>query len=458
MARTDEIVSRARVAAEAFRRLDQQQTDAIVRAACDAALEQRVVLARHACEETGIGIERDKALKNLIATQFVYENIRDLQTVGVIRHDEAAGITEIVQPVGPILGLTPFTNPTATAIFKCLICLKTRNPLILCPHMAAKRCTVAAAECCYHAALAAGAPADCIQWLAKPTPKAGDELMAHRGVALIIATGTGSLVRNAHSSGTPVLGVGPGNVPACITASADARAAVAAVMESKTFDNGTVCASEQALVVERPIAEAVERELRAAGAHFLSAEQAERVAAFAFDSERGTMTAHVVGRSVAEIAQRCDFAQAGERAVPADATLLVAQLDTVGPDAPLSAEILAPILAYYVEDDFAACLARCREVTRFGGIGHTAVMHTADASQVEAFAREVDVARVLVDTPATHGALGGTWNALEASFTLACGGGGNNINADNITARHLLQVQRIARARRSAKWPGAAKD
>ncbi|RMF71608.1 MAG: aldehyde dehydrogenase family protein [Planctomycetota bacterium] len=449
MARTDEIIDRAQQAADAFRRFNQPQTDAIVHAACRAAIERRFELARLAHAETGIGIERDKALKNLIASQFVCEDIRGLQTVGVVRRDDANGITEIVQPVGPVLGLTPVTNPTSTAIFKCLICLKTRNPLIISPHMAAKRCTVAAAQVCYEAALAAGAPADCIQWLAKPTPKAAGELMSHRGVALIIATGTSGLVRTAQSSGAPVLGVGPGNVPACVTSSADAQRTAALVMESKTFDNGTVCASEQALVVERPIAGDIKRELCAVGAHFMTSEQAGRVAAFAYDAETRSMSAAVVGRSVAEIAQRCGID------VAPDARLLVAALDAVGSEAPLSAEILAPILAWYVEDDFDACVRRCEQITRFGGVGHTAVIHTGDAAQVETFARRVDVARILVNTPATHGALGGTWNALDSSFTLACGGAARNINADNITARHLLQTQRIARPRRHPAWESA---
>jgi acetaldehyde dehydrogenase/alcohol dehydrogenase len=446
MSKVEEIIERACRAAEAFRALDQQRTDAAVRAAARAALAQRVALARMAHEETGIGRWQHKVVKNAIAGALVYESIRNLKTVGVIAEDPGTGIVEAAQPLGPVLGLIPVTNPTSTVIFKCLIALKTRNPLIVCPHQGARRCAAAAAEACYRAALEAGAPRDCIQWLEKAGPETLQELMGHDRLALILATGTGSIVRKAHSSGTPVIGVGPGNVPACIDAGADVRAAVGAVIESKTFDHGSVCASEQALVVERRVAERVVEELRRRGARFLTAEEAERVGRIAYDRDRGSMSAAVVGQAPQRIAE-----MAGIAVAPAT-TLLVAVLERVGPDCPLSAEILAPILAFYAEADFESAVRRCTEIVRFGGAGHTAVIHSRSEDHIEYFARALDVGRILVNTPATQGALGGIYNMLSPSFTLGCGAGGRNISMDNIGARHLLNIKRIARPRPNPRW------
>lgn len=446
MSRADDIIARACLASEAFRELDQQSTDAAVCAAARAALARRVALARMAHEETGIGLWQHKVVKNVIAARIVYEDIRDMKTAGVIAEDPGTGIVEIAQPVGPVLGLIPVTNPTSTTIFKCLIALKTRNPLIVCPHQGARRSAAAAAETCYRAALEAGAPRDCIQWLEKAVPETVQELMGNQRLALILATGTGSIVRKAQSSGTPAYGVGPGNVPACIDATADVRASVDAVIESKTFDYGSVCASEQALVVERQVAERVVEELRGRGAHFLSADEIDRVSRIAFDRERGTMSAAVVGQSAARIAEMAGVP------VPGATVLLVAPLERVGPDSPLSAEILAPILAFYAENDFEAAVRRCAEIIRFGGAGHTAVIHSRSEDHIAYFARALDAGRILVNTPATQGALGGIYNMLSPSFTLGCGAGGRNASMDNIGARHLLHVKRMARFRPDPRW------
>ncbi|HUU46726.1 MAG TPA: aldehyde dehydrogenase family protein, partial [Acidobacteriota bacterium] len=384
--------------------------------------------------------------KNVIATQLVYEDIRDQLTVGVISIDARSGIEEIAQSIGPILGFIPVTNPTSTTIFKILIAMKTRNPLIISPPAGARRSAGAAVEICYQAALQAGAPEHCIQCVPKASEETIDELMSDHHLALILATGTNSVVRKAYRSGTPAIGVGPGNVPVYIGRTADVPFAVRSIIESKTFDNGTVCASEQAVVVRRGVAEGVIAEFRRQGVHLLSPEETEKVGQIAYDRERRIMRATVVGQSVQTIA-----ASAGIP-VPQDAVLLMAPIEGVGPDYPLSAEILAPILALYVEDDFDRAIRRCSEITRFGGLGHTAVIYSNTDERIEYFSRAVEAARILVNMPSTYGALGGIYNTLSPSFTLCCGSGANNNTTDNITVRHLLNIHRITRRRPNPRW------
>jgi acetaldehyde dehydrogenase/alcohol dehydrogenase len=436
-----EIIARATEAARAFRGFDQAATDRVVRAAYLAALDARIALAKEAHEETGLGRWQDKVLKNVIASQLVYEDIRTQRTVGVIAEDSVRGIVELARPVGPILGFVPMTNPTSTTIFKSLIALKTRNPLILSPPQAARHCTGSAARICYEAARAAGAPEHCIQWLERPRDALLSELMADPALALILATGTASVVRKAARSGTPVIGVGPGNVPVYIGATADIPFAVEQIMLSKTLDHGTVCASEQALVVKREVEPRLVAELERQGAVFLTPAEREQVARIAFDPSRGAMSPLIVGQSAESIARSAGFA------VAPGTKLLIARLDGIGREHPLSAEILAPILAFYVEDDFDAAIDRCSEITRYGGVGHTAVIYSNNQERIAHFANRVEASRILTNTPATHGALGGMFNTLSPSFTLSCGAGGNNITTDNITARHLLNIHRIARRR-----------
>ncbi|MEW5701824.1 MAG: aldehyde dehydrogenase family protein [Candidatus Zixiibacteriota bacterium] len=446
MSRAQEIIRKAQEAAGAFRRLDQKQTDAIVRAVYLAALDQRVPLARLAHEETGLGVWQHKVLKNVMATQLVYEDIKRVRTVGVIAEDTRSGIVEVAQPLGPILGFIPITNPTSTTIFKILIAMKTRNPLIVSPPAGGRRCTMAAVDICYRAAIGAGAPEGCVQCLDKASPETISDLMSDRHLALILATGTDSVVRKASTSGTPTIGVGPGNVPVYIGQTADIPFAVRSIVESKTFDNGTVCASEQAVVVKRAVADEVVAEFRRQGAHFLSSDEIEKVGLVAYDRERRMMRATIVGQSVPAIAR-----SAGIR-VPEQAVLLIAPLDGVGPDYPLSAEILAPILAFYIEGDFDTAIERCSEITVFGGLGHTAVIYSNTDERIEYFSRVIGAGRILVNMPATFGALGGMFNTLPPSFTLSCGTGAHNTTTDNITVRHLLNIHRITRRRPNPRW------
>ena len=446
MAKTDDIIQRAQEAAAAFRDLDQAGTDRIVRSVYLAGMDNRVRLAVMAAEETGMGVGPHKVIKNVIASQLVYEHIKNHKTVGVISEDSFSGIIELARPLGPVLALIPAINPTSTTIFKILITMKTRNPVIISGNAIAKNCVAETARVCYESALRAGAPEDCIQWLAKPNPKTTKELMSHRGLALILATGAGELVKASYSSGTPTIGVGSGNVPVYIGATADIPFAVENILMSKTFDNGSICASEQAIVVKREIAEKVMAEFKMQKAYFLSPEEIEKVGRIAYDRERGLMLASVVGQPVQRIAEMAGIE------VPVDASVLVAGLDKVSRDQPLSAEILAPILAFYVEDTFESAIARCMEITRFGGIGHTAVVYSNAPDRIEYFSKNLNVARILVNTPSTQGALGGMFNTLPPSFTLSCGSGGKNSTTDNISTRHLLNIHRICRRRVNQRW------
>jgi acetaldehyde dehydrogenase/alcohol dehydrogenase len=448
MSRAQEIIRKATEAAREFGTLDQKQTDTIVRAVYLAALERRVELARMAHEETGLGVWQDKVIKNVIATQLVYEDIRAQRTVGVISADARNGIEEVARPIGPILGFIPVTNPTSTTFFKILIAMKTRNPLIISPPAGARRSTTVAADLCYKAALQAGAPEHCIQWIEKASEETIGELMSDNHLALILATGTNSIVRKAYRSGTPTIGVGPGNVPVYIGRTADIPFAVRNIIESKTFDNGSVCASEQAVVVKRDVEADAYAEFRRQGAYFLSPEETEKVAQIAYDHDRQIMRATVVGQSVETIAAKAGIA------VPTGTVLLMARLAGVGPDFPLSAEILAPILAFYVEKDFDEAIQRCSEITRFGGVGHTAVIYSNTDERIQYFASVIEAARILVNMPSTCGALGGMFNTLSPSFTLSCGSGANNTTTDNITVRHLLNIHRITRRRPNPRWMG----
>jgi acetaldehyde dehydrogenase / alcohol dehydrogenase len=441
----DKYFERANAAAAVFSQFTQRQTDRVVRAVYQAAFNHRVGLARLACEETGLGKWQDKVIKNVVASQFVYDDIKDLKTVGIISDDPVTGIVEIAQPMGPILGIIPVTNPTSTVIFKTLIALKTRNPIIFSPSPRAKQSSCAAAQICYEAAMDADAPEQCVQWLSEPTLDLTQAVMAHKSLALILATGGAGLVHSAYSSGTPAIGVGAGNVPVYIEQSADVPFAVEQIMTSKLFDYGTVCASEQAVVVEQEIAEAAAAEFRKHNAHFLSAEETDQVSRVAFDAEHRVMAPAVVGQPASKIARMAGLD------LPADVQLLIAPLDGVGYDWPLSGEILAPILAWYVADDFRDAANRCIDLNFHGGIGHTVGIFSNDETRIRDFAALMNAGRIVVNTPSSQGAVGGIYNMLHPSLTLGCGTGGRNITTDNITAHHLLNIQRIARRRENQR-------
>lgn len=445
-----EIVGRAHAAAAAFRELDQGATDRVVEAVFRATFDARIALARLAWEETGMGVPEHKTVKNAWASLLIHEHIRGRRTVGVLEHDGDRGITEIAQPIGPVLALTPLTNPTSTVIFKALICMKTRNPVIFSFHRAARNCSREAARIAAEAAEAAGAPAGAIQWVAKGANDYLDAVMRHRRVSLILATGTQAMVRRAQLSGTPTLGVGPGNVPVYVHHSADLEFAARMIVHSKTFDNGTVCASEQALVVEPSVDSRLRPLLEARGAHFCDRDQMLRLGPVCADA-RGGMRAEVVGQPAARIAAMAGFE------IPEKTRLLVAEPGGVGPEHPLSFEILAPVLAYYAVPDYASALATCRAVTRLGGVGHTVGVYCNDEAVVSDFS-EMEASRILVNTPTTEGALGGIFNHPPPSLTLACGTGAGNVSTDNITIDHLLNRHRVARMRPNLRWLGVPRE
>ncbi|MFC1617230.1 aldehyde dehydrogenase family protein [Candidatus Margulisiibacteriota bacterium] len=441
MTNLDDLILNASSAAAVFSQLDQFQTDKIVKAVYEAAFKNRVRLAKLAYEETGIGKWEDKTIKNVLATQFVYNDIKDLKSVGVISEDEESGITEIAQPLGPIFAVIPCTNPTSTVIFKILIALKTRNPIIISPHNRSAKCSSEAAKICYEAAIKANAPDYCIQWMKESSKEKTQAIMSNKSIALILATGGGGLVKAAYSSGTPAIGVGAGNVPVYIEKTADIPFAVEQIIMSKTFDNGTVCASEQALVVEKNIETKVIEEFKKRNAYFLTEDEIKKIEAIAIDKERGVMNAEIVGQSAQVIAEKAGIK------IPDGTALLVASLKTVGKESPLSGEILAPVLAFYSTEGFDQAVNLCIDLNFFGGIGHTVSIFSNDDEKIRKFSLLMNAGRIVVNTPSSQGAVGGLFNKLSPSLTLGCGSGGKNITTDNISAKHLLNIQRIARRR-----------
>ncbi len=437
----EDILERATFAAAIFNQYDQQQVDRIVKAVYKAGLNNRIKLAKMAAEETQMGNWQDKVKKNVVATQYVYENLKNQKTVGIISEDLQTGIIEIAQPIGPILAVIPVTNPTSTIMFKILIALKSRNPIIISPHRKAAKCSIEAARICYEAALGADAPEDCIQWSTHKSREETQYLMQHPKLALILATGGTGLVHEAYSSGTPALGVGAGNVPVYIEKSADIPFAVEQLIHSKTFDNGTICASEQALVVEKEIAAKVKEEMKRQGAYFLNTEETKAVEKVAWFAGSKSMSPEVVGQSVEKIASMAGIS------VPENTRILVAPLEKIGDEEPLSSEILAPILAFYEADDFDDAIRKCIDLNYHGGIGHTASIFSYDEEKIRKFAIMMNAGRVVVNMPSSQGAVGFMYNTLEPSLTLGCGTYGKNITTDNVSARHLLNIQRITRRR-----------
>jgi acetaldehyde dehydrogenase/alcohol dehydrogenase len=448
----DTVLDKAVVAAQVFKSMDQAAVDHVVGEVFRAAYDARLELARLASQETGIGIFAHKVIKNIWASLLVYDNIRDQKTVGEIGRDPFRGITEIAQPRGPILALTPMTNPTSTIIFKVLIALKTRNPLIFSPHGAARKCSRAAVDVLLEAAVRAGAPENCLQFITKRHKDYLYHIMRHPDLALIVATGTRQIVKEAYGSGKPVIGIGPGNVPVFVHQTADLELAADSIVLSKTFDNGTVCASEQALVVEKKVAEKLRPLLERNGCFFCSAEQARSLGPVVFDSQNRLMRAEVVGQPAQVLAEMAGFS------VPPEIGLLIAPCDGVGSGYPLSYEILTSLLTYYVVDSYEDALATCVRLNALGGQGHTVSVYTNSNQVIEDFTTHLSAGRLLVNTPATQGAIGGVYNSLNPSFTLSCGTEAGNIFTDNITTTHLLNIHRIARRRPNRRWESIPED
>ena len=440
-----ELARKARTARDPLAELSQERIDAIVDAMAQAAAAEAEPLAELAVEETGYGVVQDKVRKNLFAAREVHRFIRPLKTVGVIRRDDERKVLEIAEPFGVVAAIVPSTNPTSTAIYKILIALKARCPVVISPHPAAVRCITRAADVMARAAAASGAPDHAVGWMTSVTLDGTQELMRHRDVAVILATGGKGLVRAAYSAGKPAYGVGPGNAPAYIERSADVRKAVRDVITGKTFDNGVLCSSENSVVVDEEIAGEVTRELQAQGAYFLSEAERDALAAVLVTPERLPNPA-LVGRPALEIAGK-----AGLRA-PADTRVLVAPLEGVGPDHPLSMEKLCPVLSFYVVSDWRAGCERCKEILAYGGMGHTMSIHSRNDSVILEFGLRKPAFRIVVNTPTTHGSIGMT-TGLDPAMMLGCGGHGGNITSDNISPLHLLNIKRVAHEVRPAAAP-----
>jgi acetaldehyde dehydrogenase (acetylating) len=443
-----DLATRAHGCRSALAELGQEQVDRIVDAIAETAVDHAEALAAAAVDETGFGVREDKVRKNLFAARTVYEFIRPMKTVGVLRRLPDRGIVEIAEPFGVVAAVIPSTNPTSTTIYKCLIAMKARCPIVLSPHPAATDCINRTVGVLEGAARAAGAPAGAISCMRSVTIAGTQELMRHPRVAVVLATGGMGLVRSAYSAGKPAYGVGPGNAPAYVERSADVAKAVGDILAGKTFDNGLLCSSENSVVVDAAIGEEVRREFEAQGGHFLSPRGAEALAAVLITPQR-LPHPDLVGRSAVEIAER-----AGLR-VPEGTRVLIAPLDGVGRDYPLSIEKLCPVLSYYVVEDWREGCERCRQILRYGGLGHTMAIHSRDESVILEFALGKPAFRIVVNTPATLGSIGMT-TGLDPSMTLGCGGHGGNVTSDNISPRHLLNVKRLAYETRTASQAAAA--
>ncbi|MCC2310130.1 bifunctional acetaldehyde-CoA/alcohol dehydrogenase [Cellulomonas chengniuliangii] len=449
----DGLVANAAKALAEYARFTQEDVDHLVKKAAVAALDQHGELARHAVEETGRGVFEDKAVKNIFACEHVTNSMRSLKTVGVISRDDLSGITEIAEPVGVICAMTPVTNPTSTAIFKALIALKTRNPIIFAFHPSAQASSVAAAKVVRDAAVAAGAPEHCVQWVEQPSMEATGLLMNHPGVALILATGGNAMVRAAYSCGKPALGVGAGNVPAYIEKSAKLKRAVNDVVLSKSFDNGMICASEQAVILDDEIYDAAMAEFATLHAYRVNAKEKALLEKFIFGVQaqgkncgEAKLNASVVGQTPAWIAERAGFT------VPAETSIILAEVSGVGPQEPLTREKLCPVLAVLRAGSTEQGITYAEQMVEFDGLGHSAAIHTQDEKLTEVYGSRVKAIRVIANAPSSLGGIGDIYNAFIPSLTLGCGSYGHNSVSNNVSAVNLVNIKRIGRRNNNLQW------
>lgn len=442
----DGYVAKAQKALNEFMALNQEQIDAIVKAMTLAGLDKHMELAKMVVEETGRGVYEDKITKNMFATEYVYHSIKNEKTVGVIAENDLEDYEIIAEPVGVVCGVTPVTNPTSTTMFKALISVKSRNPIIFGFHPGAQKCSAAAAKIVLDAAVAAGAPENCIQWIEYPSIEATNALMNHPGVATVLATGGSGMVKAAYSTGKPALGVGPGNVPCYIHKSADLEQAVNDLILSKTFDNGMICASEQAAIVDKAIAPKFERLMKKYGCYFAKPDEIKKLSDYCIDSEKGAVNPVIVGKPATWIAE-----QAGVK-VPEGTKILLAKLDGVGPEYPLSREKLSPVLAYFIVDSTEEGIDRAEEMVMFHGMGHSVVIHANDEDVIQKYAATMKASRLIVNSPSSHGAIGDIYNTNMPSLTLGCGSYGGNSVSGNVTTVNLINQKRVAKRRVNMQW------
>ena len=441
------LIERARRAQQIYATFTQEQVDRIFRAAALAAAAARIPLARAAAEETGLGIMEDKVIKNHYASEYIYNAYKDTQTCGVVEDDRTFGFRKVAEPIGLVAGIVPTTNPTSTVIFKSLLALKTRNGIIFGPHPRAKKCSCMTAKLIHDAAVAAGAPKDIICWIEEPTVALSSHLMRHPAISLILATGGPGMVRAAYTSGKPAIGVGAGNTPVIIDETADLKMAVSSVLMSKTFDNGVICASEQSIIVPASVYDAVRAEFQARGAHIVNAAEREKLGKLIIVD--GHINADIVGQPAAKIAEMAGFS------VPALTKVLIAEIEEIGPQEPFSYEKLSPVLAMYRVKDFDQAVEHARSLILFGGQGHTSVLYTdaVNNDRMRKFEAAAITGRVLINMPASQGAIGDIYNfKLPPSLTLGCGSWGGNSVSENIGVKHLLNYKQIAERRENMLW------
>lgn len=433
---TRNLIAKAKKAQEIYKTFSQEKVNSIVKAITEAVEKEAVKLAKMAHEETGFGKWEDKIIKNTFASRGVYESIKDLKTVGIINENKEKKYFEVGVPVGVVAGLIPSTNPTSTTIYKTLISLKSGNAIVISPHPNAVKCIVETSKILNEAAIKAGAPEGLIGCITVPSLQGTSELMKHKDTALILATGGEAMVKAAYSSGTPAIGVGPGNGPAFIDKSANVKLAVKRILDSKTFDNGVICASEQSIVVENSMKEIVKEELIKQGAYFLNKEESEKLGKFILRSN-GTMNPMIVGKSVEKLSEMSGLnVKKGSR-------VLISEQTTVGKNNPYSREKLTPILAFYTVNDVEEGIKLCTEILMNEGKGHTLVLHSEDNEVIKNFGLRIPVSRLLVNVPGALGGLGAATN-LTPALTLGCGAVGGSSTSDNIGPMNLLNIRRVA--------------
>ena len=443
----DDLMVKAKKASEEYMKLTQEDVDRIIKAMSMAGLEHHMELAKMAVEETGRGIYEDKITKNMFATEYIYHSIKYDKTVGVISENEEEGYVEIAEPIGIIAGVTPVTNPTSTTMFKSIIAAKTRNVIVFGFHPSAQKCSVAAAKLLRDAAVEAGAPENCILWIEEPSITATNMLMHHPDVNLILATGGTGMVKAAYSCGKPALGVGPGNVPCYIDKTAKLKTSVNDLVMSKSFDNGMICASEQSVIVDREVKDEFEKLMKEAGCYFLSEDETNKLRDTMFIKEKdGALNSAIVGQSPYKIA-----GEAGIE-VPKDTKVLVLKENGVGIEHPFSKEKLSPVLAYYVVENSDEGIDLAEKLIEFGGLGHSAVIHSEDRETIAKFSEKVKVGRIIVNSPSTHGAIGDIYNTNMPSLTLGCGTFGGNSTTANVSSVNLINIKRVAKRRVNMQW------
>ena len=442
------LVEKAKVAEKEYMNLDQEKIDEIEKQMSIAANAKHMELARLAVEETKRGVIEDKVTKNIFASEYIYHNIKYNKTAGVIENNELEDYELVAEPVGIIAGVTPVTNPTSTTIFKSLIAVKTRNPIIFGFHPSAQKCSIEAAKTVLNAAVEAGAPKNCIQWIETPSIEATNALMNHKDVKIILATGGTGMVKAAYSCGKPALGVGPGNVPCYIHKSAKLRTSVTDLIMSKTFDNGMICASEQSVIVDKDIKDEFEKLMKEYGCYFLTEKEKEKLEKYVIVQKNGSLSINstIVGQSAYTIAKNAGIK------VDEKTKILIAKIEGVGDEYPLSKEKLSPILAYYVVEDQNEGIDIACKLLEYGGLGHSAVIHAEDKNVIDEFDKKMKAGRIIVNSPSTHGAIGDIYNTNLPSLTLGCGTFGGNSTTSNVSAVNLINIKRVAKRRVNMQW------